>query len=103
MANLVILFSSSSTQIHHHCCPFDATSNLCKLRTRSLNRRISLVRASSRGGEEETRGSPFISQEDLKYVAKLGGGSLVGAAAVKYGSIVFPEITRPNIGRELCS
>lgn len=36
-------------------------------------------------------------QEDLKYLVKLGGGSVVGAAVIKYGSIILPEITRPNI------
>ncbi|CAK8535653.1 unnamed protein product [Lathyrus sativus] len=37
------------------------------------------------------------SQEDLVYVAKLAVGSFAGAAAVKYGSSVFPEITTPNL------
>ncbi|KAK8482430.1 hypothetical protein V6N13_024671 [Hibiscus sabdariffa] len=36
-------------------------------------------------------------QEDVSYIWKLGGGSAVGAAVIKYGSILFPEITRPNI------
>ncbi|XAR50534.1 hypothetical protein NMG60_11004884 [Bertholletia excelsa] len=39
----------------------------------------------------------FTSQEDLSYLWKLGAGSVVGAAAIKYGSILFPQITRPNI------
>ncbi|XVF26542.1 hypothetical protein REPUB_Repub14bG0026400 [Reevesia pubescens] len=39
----------------------------------------------------------FIPQEDLNYLWKLGAGSAVGAAIIKYGSILFPEITRPNI------
>ncbi|CAK7356945.1 unnamed protein product [Dovyalis caffra] len=38
-----------------------------------------------------------VSQEDWNYLLKLGAGSLAGAAAIKYGSILFPEITRPNI------
>nr|ABK95820.1 unknown [Populus trichocarpa] len=37
------------------------------------------------------------SQEDWNYLLKLGAGSLAGAAVIKYGSILFPEITRPNI------
>ncbi|XP_056165180.1 uncharacterized protein LOC115689847 isoform X2 [Syzygium oleosum] len=36
-------------------------------------------------------------QEDLNYLWKLGAGSIAGAALIKYGSILFPEITRPNI------
>ncbi|OMP01404.1 hypothetical protein COLO4_11916 [Corchorus olitorius] len=39
----------------------------------------------------------FIPQEDLNYLWKLGAGSIIGAAIIKYGSIIFPEITRPNI------
>ncbi|KAL5857288.1 hypothetical protein ACOSQ3_004746 [Xanthoceras sorbifolium] len=37
------------------------------------------------------------SQEDLNYLLKLGAGSVVGAAGIKYGSILFPAVTRPNI------
>ncbi|CAB4272799.1 unnamed protein product [Prunus armeniaca] len=33
--------------------------------------------------------------DDLEYLGKVVAGSIV-AAAVKYGSIGFPEITRPN-------
>ncbi|XP_021636299.2 uncharacterized protein LOC110632392 [Hevea brasiliensis] len=50
--------------------------------------------------EEETssiQNTNSISQEDLNYLWKLGAGSLAGAALIKYGSILFPEITRPNI------
>lgn len=39
----------------------------------------------------------FNSQNDLEYLGKLLAGSIVGGAVIKYGSIVFPEITRPNI------
>ncbi|XP_042497273.1 uncharacterized protein LOC122076056 [Macadamia integrifolia] len=39
----------------------------------------------------------FTSPEDLNYLWKLGAGSVGGAAVIKYGSILFPEITRPNI------
>lgn len=40
-------------------------------------------------------------QEDLKYLVVLGGGSVAGAAVIKYGSIIFPEITSPNLGEAL--
>lgn len=43
----------------------------------------------------------IFKQEDLGYVLKLGGGSMVGAAIIKYGSVLFPEITRPNIVQAL--
>ncbi|XP_058195860.1 uncharacterized protein LOC131312121 [Rhododendron vialii] len=45
----------------------------------------------------EESGRAFTSQEDLNYLWKLGAGSIAGAAAVKYGSALFPEITRPNL------
>ncbi|GMY34085.1 Homoserine O-acetyltransferase [Fagus crenata] len=58
--------------------------------------------------EEETenqnfnnKSGSFTSQEDLKYLWKLIAGSVVGAAVIKYGSVVFPEITRPNIVQAL--
>ncbi|KAK1360105.1 Glycosyltransferase-like domain-containing protein 1 [Heracleum sosnowskyi] len=42
--------------------------------------------------------APFNSQgEDVKYVLKLAGGSVLGAAVIKYGSALFPDITTPNI------
>lgn len=37
----------------------------------------------------------------MNYLVKLGAGSLAGAAAIKYGSIIFPEITQPNIVQAL--
>lgn len=40
-------------------------------------------------------------QEDVKYLVQLGGASVAGAAAIKYGSIVFPEITQPNLAQAL--
>ncbi|XP_062022819.1 uncharacterized protein LOC133739111 [Rosa rugosa] len=39
----------------------------------------------------------FNSQNDLEYLGKVLAGSIVGGAVIKYGSILFPEITRPNI------
>ncbi|XP_059458799.1 uncharacterized protein LOC132188382 isoform X2 [Corylus avellana] len=41
------------------------------------------------------------SQEDLDYLWKLIAGSVVGGGVIKYGSIVFPEITRPNLVQAL--
>ena len=39
----------------------------------------------------------LVKQDDLGYLVKLGAGSLLGAAAIKYGSALFPMITTPNI------
>ncbi|KAA8541934.1 hypothetical protein F0562_023086 [Nyssa sinensis] len=65
-------------------------------------KRCVLVRASERQREEVNSSindadRAFTSPEDLNYLWKLGAGSVVFAAAIKYGSILFPEITRPNI------
>ncbi|KAK4590308.1 hypothetical protein RGQ29_020739 [Quercus rubra] len=43
----------------------------------------------------------FTSQEDWEFFWKLVASSVVGAAIIKYGSVVFPEITRPNIVQAL--
>ncbi|KAG5523295.1 hypothetical protein RHGRI_035193 [Rhododendron griersonianum] len=61
-----------------------------------------VVRASDPEREEvnsstEESGRAFTSQEDLNYLWKLGAGSIAGAAAIKYGSALFPDITRPNL------
>lgn len=37
----------------------------------------------------------------MNFLLKLGGGSLAGAAAIKYGSILVPQITQPNITQAL--
>ncbi|XP_059643748.1 uncharacterized protein LOC132285571 isoform X2 [Cornus florida] len=58
-----------------------------------------VVRASEPQREQQVNDSDpatFTSPE-LNYLWKLGVGSVAGAAAIKYGSILFPEITRPNI------
>ncbi|CAL5444124.1 unnamed protein product [Camellia sinensis] len=51
--------------------------------------------AANSGSNDPDRA--FISQEDVSYLWKLGAGSIVGAAVIKYGSVIFPEITRPDI------
>ncbi|XP_010503569.1 PREDICTED: uncharacterized protein LOC104780741 [Camelina sativa] len=40
-------------------------------------------------------------QEDLNYLLKLGVGSVAGAAIIKYGCVLFPQITRPNLTQAL--
>ncbi|KAF3625476.1 putative signal recognition particle 54 kDa protein 1-like [Capsicum annuum] len=44
---------------------------------------------------------PFLPQEDLNFLVKLGVGSVAGGAVIKYGSVIFPEITTPNISLAL--
>jgi len=39
----------------------------------------------------------FVNQDDSSYLWTLGLGSVGGAAVIKYGSILLPDITRPNI------
>ncbi|KAG1327929.1 hypothetical protein COCNU_01G018630 [Cocos nucifera] len=39
----------------------------------------------------------LLSSDDFGYLWKLAAGSVGSGAAIKYGSILFPEITRPNI------
>ncbi|KAL8555269.1 hypothetical protein ACS0TY_003178 [Phlomoides rotata] len=64
--------------------------------------RASLPRASSDPQRERTEDKKaFVSQEELKYLIQVGGVATAGAAAIKYGSIIFPEITRPNLGQAL--
>ncbi|XP_059291266.1 uncharacterized protein LOC132044770 [Lycium ferocissimum] len=46
-------------------------------------------------------GLPFLPQEDLNFLVKLGVGSVAGGAVIKYGSVILPEITTPNISLAL--
>jgi hypothetical protein len=39
----------------------------------------------------------FTEQNDSDYLLKVAAGSVGGASAIKYGSIIFPDLTRPNI------
>ncbi|KAK9141749.1 hypothetical protein Syun_011149 [Stephania yunnanensis] len=52
-------------------------------------------------GADESRsrndGLRAMKQQDLGFLWKLGGGSVGGAAVIKYGSVLFPQMTRPNI------
>lgn len=38
-----------------------------------------------------------LKQDDLNYLWKLVVGSVGCAAVIKYGSVIFPDITKPNI------
>ncbi|XP_042045749.1 uncharacterized protein LOC121792035 [Salvia splendens] len=71
-------------------------------KTTSLRRKLP-VPASSKPQTNQTADdkAAFVSQEDVKYLVQLGGASVAGAAAIKYGSIIFPEITQPNLAQAL--
>ncbi|CAO2047126.1 unnamed protein product, partial [Urochloa humidicola] len=55
------------------------------------------ARLSSRDPAEAETGAGRILKDDSSYVWTLGIGSVGGAAVIKYGSILLPDITRPNI------
>ena len=40
----------------------------------------------------------FLSNEEWTYLLKFGGACTVGAAVVKYGSLLLPLTTQPNLG-----
>ncbi|XP_061351292.1 uncharacterized protein LOC133296343 [Gastrolobium bilobum] len=71
-----------------------------RLNTTSTTRWWSCVvpRAQDPKTQDQNSNTSYTSsQEDLAYVAKLVVGSFAGAAAIKYGSAIFPEITTPNL------
>uniref|UniRef100_A0A0D9VMB1 Uncharacterized protein n=1 Tax=Leersia perrieri TaxID=77586 RepID=A0A0D9VMB1_9ORYZ len=53
------------------------------------------ARFSGKSADADTKAR--IEDDDSSYLWKLGLGSVGGAAAIKYGSILLPDITRPNI------
>ncbi|KQK01218.1 uncharacterized protein LOC100832056 [Brachypodium distachyon] len=66
--------------------------------TRSIGR-ARCSRSPAKGAEPgKERQTP---QDDSSYLWKLGLGSVGGAAAIKYGSVLLPDITRPNIVQAL--
>ncbi|KAK8935663.1 hypothetical protein KSP39_PZI013521 [Platanthera zijinensis] len=42
-----------------------------------------------------------LEQDEGDYLLKLVAGSVGGGAAIKYGSILFPDMTRPNLVQAL--
>ncbi|KAL8138634.1 hypothetical protein V2J09_004635 [Rumex salicifolius] len=66
-----------------------------------------------RASDPEREGNPSIVspdsnsntissfQEDAIYLWKLALGSVIGAAIIKYGCIVFPDITKPDLVQAL--
>ncbi|KAL1545288.1 hypothetical protein AAHA92_22031 [Salvia divinorum] len=73
------------------------------LHPKTTSLRILTIPASSKHQRNQTADdkAAFVSKEDAKYLVQLGGASVAGAAAIKYGSIIFPEITQPNLAQAL--
>ncbi|KAJ1281499.1 hypothetical protein BS78_04G310600 [Paspalum vaginatum] len=75
----------------------------CRHSTHAAARSSGRARARSSRREpaeaeaETDAGVARILKDDSGYLWTLGLGSLVGAAVIKYGSILLPDITRPNI------
>ncbi|KAK9149602.1 hypothetical protein Scep_008359 [Stephania cephalantha] len=57
----------------------------------------SLVSIYSGADRSRNDGLRAMKQQDLGFLWKLGGGSVGGAAVIKYGSVLFPQMTRPDI------
>ncbi|XP_058115537.1 uncharacterized protein LOC131258314 [Magnolia sinica] len=88
------------------------TSNIPSNRMKSMNPFLARPRASfnqqqsdydfgnnnnSNNDDDNDSSRAFSSPDDLSYLWKLAAGSVGGAAVIKYGSVIFPEITTPNI------
>ncbi|KAM0017343.1 hypothetical protein Hdeb2414_s0027g00687071 [Helianthus debilis subsp. tardiflorus] len=76
------------------------------MRTPSLptsggRRRCFAVRSTKEDANSKSEDYGDDDDDDVSFLLKLGGGSFAGAAAIKYGSILVPEITRPNITQAL--
>ncbi|CAM8934094.1 unnamed protein product [Rhodiola kirilowii] len=69
---------------------------------RFRSKRFLTVRARSsepRDGNVDDGSSSL--EVERSYVLKLGVGSVAGAAVIKYGSVLVPQITRPNLAEAL--
>ncbi|KAM0943496.1 hypothetical protein DsansV1_C13g0122791 [Dioscorea sansibarensis] len=51
----------------------------------------------SQRSDNQQEDNAVFNQDDISYLLKLGAGCTVIALAIKYGSILFPMITQPNI------
>uniref|UniRef100_A0A0A9F1M6 Uncharacterized protein n=1 Tax=Arundo donax TaxID=35708 RepID=A0A0A9F1M6_ARUDO len=69
-------------------------------RNRAARGRARLSRRDPAEAETE-EGVGRILKDDSRYLWTLVLGSVGGAAAIKYGSILLPDITRPNIVQAL--
>ncbi|KAG8072805.1 hypothetical protein GUJ93_ZPchr0006g44520 [Zizania palustris] len=70
------------------------------LRRRPRHRGVA-ARFSRDTADAEAEADSGRIEDDSSYLWKLGIGSVGGAAAIKYGSILLPDITRPGIVQAL--
>ncbi|XP_047080232.1 uncharacterized protein LOC124690969 [Lolium rigidum] len=76
----------------------------CRQDSRAARRGVGLARFSRDANDAKAEpGSKERTpqDDDAGYLWTLGLGSVGGAAAVKYGSVLLPDITRPNIVQAL--
>ncbi|KAH6766507.1 homoserine O-acetyltransferase [Perilla frutescens var. hirtella] len=95
-----------ATQISRNCSPilsFQPNSAFAAKTTSWKRLSVLRLRASSKPERDQTADdeAKIVSQEDVKYLVQLGAGSVAGAAAIKYGTVLFPEITKPNLAQAL--
>ncbi|KAF8090010.1 hypothetical protein N665_0490s0006 [Sinapis alba] len=98
---------SSSSSVHRSLEPMKKKTMSCvkfvtTFRTPSPNsgtKRSFRVMVSDNRSEQADNGQG--TQEDLNYLLKLVAGSVAGAAIIKYGSVLLPEITTPNLTQAL--
>ncbi|MCL7039738.1 hypothetical protein MKW94_005476 [Papaver nudicaule] len=57
--------------------------------------------SSSKLKEDNKKKNQEEDDDDLTYLLKVGVGSIGGAAVIKYGCVLLPEITKPNLGLSL--
>ncbi|CAH2053590.1 unnamed protein product [Thlaspi arvense] len=98
---------SRSSSVHRSLEPtkkktMSSVKFVTSFRTPSTNPRTKWsfhVTASDNRSEQSDNGQGI--QEDLTYLLKLGVGSVAGAAIIKYGSVLLPQITTPNLTQAL--
>ncbi|CAN8259173.1 unnamed protein product [Cochlearia groenlandica] len=98
---------SHSSSVHRSLAPtkkkamnsFKFVTRFRNPTTNSGTKRSFSVSASDDRSEQADNGQGF--QEDLNYLLKIGVSSMAGAAIIKYGSVLLPEITRPNLTQAL--
>ncbi|KAF5200419.1 homoserine O-acetyltransferase [Thalictrum thalictroides] len=87
----------------HFSFSFPTNSSQTKMKkiTKLLFSKSSNLPNEPKDDENNNFISVFSSPDDLSYLWKLGAGSVVGAVVIKYGSLLFPAITTPNLTQAL--
>ncbi|KAL0719395.1 hypothetical protein Bca4012_068719 [Brassica carinata] len=102
-----VLTLSRSSSVHRSLEPvkkktMSSVKFVTTFRTTSPNtgrKRSFRVMVSDNRSEQADNGQG--TQEDINYLLKLVAGSVAGAAIIKYGSVLLPEITAPNLTQAL--